>query len=90
MKEPRVFQGTWRELAVHASTLGDKQLTLIVPGDEEPQSEPRPRRPEVVKTKERLEELLLQGLASPGREMTDADWEERIARAESRVKGKKK
>lgn len=84
----QILQGTWQELAIHAAALGDKQLTLVIPGDEEPQREPPPRRPEVVKTEERLEELLLQGLASPGREMTDADWDERIARAENRAKGK--
>ena len=88
MTDPQVLQGTWQELAIHAATLGDKQLTLVIPGDEEPQIKQRPRRPEVVKTKERLEELLLQGLASPGRETTDAEWDELIARAEKRAKGK--
>ena len=84
----QVLRGTWQELAIHAASLGDKQLTLVIPGDEKPQSELHPRRPEVVKTKERLEELLLQGLASSSHEMTDADWDELIARAEDRAKGK--
>jgi hypothetical protein len=84
----QVLQGTWQELAIHAAVLGDKQLTLVIPGEEEAKNEPKPRQPEVVKTKERLEELLLQGLASPGREMTDADWDAMIERAEQRAKGK--
>lgn len=41
--------------------------------------------PEEVKTKEQLEELLLEGLASPSREITDADWEELKRRAEYRA-----
>jgi len=88
MTDPQVLQGTWQELAIHAAALGDKKLTLVIPGEADQESKRKPRRPEVVRTKERLEELLLQGLASPGREMTDADWDEMIQRAEQRAKGK--
>lgn len=84
----QVLQGTWQELAIHAAALGDKQLTLVIPGEKEEQGEEKPRHPEIVKTKERLEELLLQGLASPGREMTDAGWDAMIQRAEQRARGK--
>jgi hypothetical protein len=85
MAQARVLQGTWQELAVHAAALGDKQLTLVIPGDENGERELLSRRPEVVKTEERLVEMLLHGLASPGRELTDADWDERIAEAERRA-----
>ena len=84
----QVLQGTWSELAKHAEELGDKRLTLVVPGDEDRHSRPRPKRPEVVSTKERLEELLLEGLASPSIEMKDTDWDELIANAERRVDSK--
>jgi hypothetical protein len=88
MTAPQVLQGTWQQLSIHAAALGDKQITLVIPGEEDQETERGPRLPEVVKTQERLEELLLQGLASPGHEMTDADWDELERRAEQRAKGK--
>src|SRR5438874_12343223 len=70
----QVLQGTWQELAAHAAALGDRQLTLVIPGEEQVNRERPPGHPEVVRSTERLQELLLQGLASPSREMTDTDW----------------
>ena len=43
---------------------------------------------EKVTTKEWLEELLLEGLASPAHEMTEADWQELKQRAQNRIEGK--
>jgi hypothetical protein len=85
MSAPQVIQGTWQELSKHAEALGSKQLTLVIPADDEPQTKARPKRPEIVKTKERLVELLLDGLASPGREMTKSDLDELSDRLRQRI-----
>jgi hypothetical protein len=88
MSQTQVLQGTWEELSAHAASLGDKLLTLVIPADKESLSEASYRQPEEVKTKERLEELLLEGLASPSHEMTDADWAELKQRAKNRAERK--
>ena len=73
MSAPQVIQGPWQELSRQAATQGSKQLTLVIPSDDAPETFKGRTQPEVVRTAERLVELLLEGLASPGREMTKSD-----------------
>ena len=88
MAQTQVIQGTWEELSAHAASLGNRLLTLVIPEEKETINEMLLQRPEEVKTKERLETLLLEGLASPSREMTAADWNELKQRAQDRAEGK--
>lgn len=88
MAQAQVLQGTWEELSAHAASLGNKLLTLVIPADKDPTTENRAGRPEEVQTRERLEGLLLEGLASPSHEMTETDWQELKLRAEKRAEGK--
>lgn len=85
MAQTQVIQGTWEELSAHAASLGNRLLTLVIPEEKEIVNEMLLQRPEEIKTKERLETLLLEGLASPSREMTEADWNELKQRAQDRA-----
>ena len=88
MAQTQVLQGTWEELSAHAASLGNKRLTLVIPAEKEVSDGSLTGEPEEVHSKERLETLLLEGLASPSREMTEADWEELKLRAQKRAEGK--
>lgn len=89
MSKPQVFQGTWSELSALAETFGRKLLTVVVPSEDSLEGT-APSPPEVVETKERLEELLLEGLASPSRPLTAEVWQELESRVRRRAAGSKR
>ena len=65
-----------------------RRARLIFERDEEDFTDNLPDPPDTVRDAAHAEQLLVQGLASPSREMTEADWQELHRRAQVRIAGK--
>jgi len=89
MGQPQVIEGTSEEIAtlLQGGTFAGRKMRVIVEPDEQDFSDELPDPPSTVRDAAHLEQLLLDGLASPAREMTDADWQELHRRAKSRLAG---
>ena len=71
----QVLTGTWEELSRRVPTKSKKQLTLVIPEDTETLEARNVKEPEVIKTLERLEELLIKATESgPPIKITPEYW----------------
>ncbi len=90
MAQPEVIEGTTEEIMtlLQAGAFAGRKARVIIEPDEEDFTANLPDPPNTVRDAAHLEQLLLEGLASPAREMTEADWQELKRRAQSRLEGK--
>jgi hypothetical protein len=86
MGQPQVIEGTSEEIIrlLQGGALAGHLLRVIVDPDGEDFTDTLPAPPDTIRDEAHLEQLLLEGLASPAREMTEADWQELHQRAQSR------
>ena len=82
-----LFEGTLEELYRRRDEFAGIRLAVFAAPVKETENETTLRRPEEVKTPERLVEMIMDGLASPAREMTATDWNELKRRAAERTNG---
>ena len=67
--------GTWEELSLRVPTKSKKQLTLVIPEDTETIEARNVMEPEVIKSLEQLEELLIEATQSgPPIKITPVYW----------------
>ena len=92
MAHAQVIEGTSEEIVtlLQAGTFAGQKMRVIIEPDEEDFTDDLPDPPDTVRDADHLEQLLLEGLASPASPMTEADWQELHNRAQSRIKGKAK
>ena len=90
MAQPQVIEGTTEEIVtvLQGGAFAGRKARVIFEPDEEDFADNLPDPPNTVRDAAHLEQLLLEGLASPAREMTDADWQELHRRAQSRFAAK--
>ncbi len=89
-QSPQVIEGTTEEIAtlLQAGAFAGRKMKLIIEPDEEDFTANMPDPLNTIRDAAHLEQLLMEGLASPAREMTAADWQELKRRAQDRLKGK--
>ncbi|HZP80489.1 MAG TPA: hypothetical protein VFB21_02510 [Chthonomonadaceae bacterium] len=89
MAQPQIIEGTTEEIVtlLQGGAFAGRKARIIFEPDEEDFTDNLPDPPTAVRDAAHLEQLLLEGLASPAREMTEADWQELHRRAQSRIKG---
>jgi hypothetical protein len=87
MAQPQVIEGTTEEIVtlLQGGAFAGRKAKVIIEPAEEDFTEDLPDPPNTVRDAAHLEQLLLDGLASPAREMTEADWQELHRRAEMRM-----
>lgn len=90
MAQPQVIEGTTEEIItlLQGSAFAGRKAKVIIEADEEDFTDGLPDPLDAVRDTAHLERLLLDGLASPAREMTEADWQELHRRAQSRMANK--
>lgn len=87
MAKPHVIEGTTEEIVklLQDGAFAGRKARVIFEPDEEDFTNKLPDPPNAISEPGHLEQLLLEGLASPAREMTAADWQELQQRAQSRI-----
>lgn len=90
MAQPQVIEGTTEEIItlLQGGTFAGRKAKVIIDADEADFTDGLPDPPNSVRDAAHLEQLLLDGLASPAREMTETDWQELHRRAQSRMASK--
>ncbi len=73
---------------LQGGTFAGRKTQVIFEPKEADFTDNLPDPPNTMRDAVRLEQLLLEGLESPAREMTEADWQELHRRAQSRIEGK--
>ena len=89
MAPSQVIEGTTEEivLLLQSAAFSGRRARVILEPDEEDFTANHPEPPNPVRDVAHLEQLLLEGLASPSREMTESDWQELHRRAQERIEG---
>lgn len=87
MPIPQVIEGTGEEIAMllQSEAYAARRMRVSIETNEEDFSDDFPDPPNSVRDGAQLEQLLLAGLESPGREMTESDWQELHRRAQGRI-----
>jgi hypothetical protein len=90
MAQSQVMEGTTEEITtlLHSGVFAGRRVRVIVEPDGEDYTNILVDPPNTVRDGTHMEELLVQGLSSPKREMTDADWNELKRRAYQRIEGR--
>ncbi len=87
---PQVIEGTIEEIValLRNSAFAGRRARVVFESDEQDFTSNLPEPTDALRDGVHLNQLLMEGLASPGREITDADWQELRRRAERRINGK--
>ena len=90
MSMPQVIEGTGEEIAavLNGSAFAGRKMRVVIEPEEADFTDNLPDPPNTVRDAEHLNQLLLDGLRSPSRELSEADWQELHSRAHSRIAGK--
>lgn len=90
MSLSQVVEGTGEEIAalLQSEAYARRKVRVSIEANEEDFSDNLPDPPTTIHDRAHLEQLLLTGLASPARELTDADWQELHRRAQDRLERK--
>ncbi|MGO8671382.1 MAG: hypothetical protein ACLQVD_08485 [Capsulimonadaceae bacterium] len=90
MVQSQVIEGTSEEIAtlLQGGAFAGRRMRVIIEPDEEDFTDGLADPPNTVRDAAHLEQLLLEGLASPRREMVDADWQDLNRRARGRIDGR--
>ena len=85
--EGTVIEGTTEEIVtlLQGGAFAGRKARVIFEPEGEDFTDNFPDPPNTVRDAAHLEQLLLEGLASPAREMTEADWQELHQRAQRRA-----
>ena len=87
MAHQQVIEGTSEEIAtlLQGGAFAGRKMRVIIENEDFTDHLPDP--PNTVRDAAHLEQLLLEGLATPAREMTEVDWQELHRRSRSRIGG---